>query len=148
MALKQPHYFDLSNLMISPNQLILGRRHGQGWTKYDGWESLFLQNNMIHMLNTQDGGSSRLASLRIQPLRPIGIGLGQYPEPCQSPIFKMNFSYTTLRGRLQLVTYLNKVYDWFEERCKSSTSYFHNWTKSVDTMWSTPWEYVLMEKGL
>lgn len=69
MALKQPHYFDLSNLMISPNQLILGRRHGQGWTRYDGWESLFLQNNMIHMLNTQDGGSSRLAGLRIQPLR-------------------------------------------------------------------------------
>ncbi|VAI84359.1 unnamed protein product [Triticum turgidum subsp. durum] len=28
----------------------------------------------------------------------------------------MKFSYTALRGGLGLVTYLNKVYDWFEER--------------------------------
>ncbi|PNT73981.1 hypothetical protein BRADI_1g05731v3 [Brachypodium distachyon] len=28
----------------------------------------------------------------------------------------MKFSYTVLRGGLRLVTYLNKVYDWFEER--------------------------------
>jgi cytochrome b6 len=28
----------------------------------------------------------------------------------------MKFSYTALRGGLGLVTYLNKVYDWFDER--------------------------------
>ena len=28
----------------------------------------------------------------------------------------MKFSYTAFRGGLGLVTYLNKVYDWFEER--------------------------------
>uniref|UniRef100_A0A453CAX8 Cytochrome b/b6 N-terminal region profile domain-containing protein n=1 Tax=Aegilops tauschii subsp. strangulata TaxID=200361 RepID=A0A453CAX8_AEGTS len=28
----------------------------------------------------------------------------------------VKFSYTALRGGLGLVTYLNKVYDWFEER--------------------------------
>jgi cytochrome b6 len=28
----------------------------------------------------------------------------------------MKFSYTVLRGGVGLVTYLNKVYDWFEER--------------------------------
>src|SRR3954467_2804920 len=28
----------------------------------------------------------------------------------------MKFSYTALRGGPGLVTYLNKVYDWFEER--------------------------------
>ncbi|KAK3126480.1 hypothetical protein QOZ80_7AG0557240 [Eleusine coracana subsp. coracana] len=28
----------------------------------------------------------------------------------------MKFSYTILEGGVRLVTYLNKVYDWFEER--------------------------------
>jgi len=30
--------------------------------------------------------------------------------------YEMKFSYMALRGGLGLVTYLNKVYDWFEER--------------------------------
>ncbi|KAF7069850.1 hypothetical protein CFC21_075429 [Triticum aestivum] len=35
----------------------------------------------------------------------------------------MKFSYTALRGGLGLVTYLNKVYDWFEERLEIQGEY-------------------------